>query len=122
MIYKKKNIIVKRQIIKFPYGICNQFSKKLEAPPWTITVIITINDVVVNMACRASDTVFRIAKANDIAPLSPAKNSICWKFHAIFGLRPRFNNHDSGYTLTARPSNAQHYHVQKQTIKSTNRN
>lgn len=32
-----------------------------------------MTDVVVSMACRASDTVFRIASANDIAPLSPEK-------------------------------------------------
>lgn len=36
-----------------------------------MTVNITINDVVVNIACRASETVFLIAKANDIAPLRP---------------------------------------------------
>lgn len=35
--------------------------------------MITMTDVVVSMACRASDTVLRIASANDIAPLSPEK-------------------------------------------------
>ena len=52
-------------------GIFSQFRRKLEAPPWIITVAITINDVVVSMACRASETVFLIASANDIAPLRP---------------------------------------------------
>lgn len=49
----------------------SQFSKKLDAPPCTMTVTITIIDVVVSMACLASDTVFRIANANDMAPLKP---------------------------------------------------
>lgn len=41
-------------------------------PPCTITVNITIRDVVVNIAWRASDTVLRIARANDMAPRRPA--------------------------------------------------
>ena len=55
------------------YGILNQYSKCKEAPPCTITVIITINEVVVNIACLTSETVLRIAKANDIAPRKPNK-------------------------------------------------
>lgn len=43
------------------------------APPCTITVTMTISDVVVNIACLASDTVLRIARANDMAPRKPAK-------------------------------------------------
>lgn len=78
------------------YGICKNFSKKFEAPPCVITVTITMSDVVVNIACRASDTVFRIAKANDIAPRKPAKNNICWKFIGILGLRPKFSKNDNG--------------------------
>ena len=42
------------------------------APPWTITVMITMSDVVVSIACRASDTVFRMANAKDMAPRRPA--------------------------------------------------
>lgn len=53
------------------YGILNQFNKGIVAPPWIITVAITINEVVVSIACRASDTVLRMANANDIAPLKP---------------------------------------------------
>lgn len=56
------------------YGTLNQFNKGIVAPPWIITVVITINEVVVNIAWRASDTVLRIANANDIAPRKP-KNS-----------------------------------------------
>lgn len=59
------------------YGICKNFSKKFEAPPCVITVTITMSDVVVSIACRASDTVFRMANANDMAPRNPAKNSMC---------------------------------------------
>lgn len=43
------------------------------APPCTITVTITMRDVVVNIACLASDTVLRIARANDMAPRKPVK-------------------------------------------------
>lgn len=56
------------------YGIFSQFSRKLDAPPWMMTVAITISEVVVSIACRASDTVFRMARANDIAPLRPKEN------------------------------------------------
>lgn len=49
----------------------SQFSRKLDAPPCTMTVTITIIDVVVSIACLASETVFRIANANDMAPLKP---------------------------------------------------
>lgn len=56
------------------HGICRNLSKKFEAPPCVITVTITINDVVVNIVCRASDTVFRIANAKDIAPLNPKRH------------------------------------------------
>lgn len=59
------------------YGIFSQLRRKLDAPPWQITVTITIIDVVVNIACRASDTVLRNARLNDMAPRNPAKNSIC---------------------------------------------
>lgn len=59
------------------YGILSQFKSLLVAPPCIITVNITIKEVVVNIACRASETVFLIAKAKDIAPLRPAKKSIC---------------------------------------------
>lgn len=59
------------------YGICRNFKRKFEAPPCVITVTITISDVVVSIACLASETVFRIASANDIAPRRPAKNSMC---------------------------------------------
>lgn len=55
-----------------------------------------MSDVVVSIACRASDTVFRMAKAKDIAPRSPAKNSICWKFIGILGFRPKFKRNDNG--------------------------
>lgn len=74
----------------------SQFSRKFEAPPCTITVTITITEVVVSIACLASDTVFRMASAKDMAPRRPAKNSMCWKFIEIFGLRPRFSRNDSG--------------------------
>lgn len=53
------------------YGIWKNLSKKFVAPPCVITVTITINDVVVSMACRASETVLRMASANDMAPLKP---------------------------------------------------
>lgn len=45
----------------YTYGIFKKFNKKFDAPPCVITVTITINDVVVSIACRASDTVFLIA-------------------------------------------------------------
>jgi hypothetical protein len=51
------------------------------APPCIITVIITINEVVVNIACRASDTVFRIANAKDIAPRKPAQIKNATKYN-----------------------------------------
>lgn len=53
------------------YGILNQVRSCIVAPPWIITVNITIIDVVVNIAFLASDTVFRIASAKDIAPRRP---------------------------------------------------
>uniref|UniRef100_A0A1A9Z427 Uncharacterized protein n=1 Tax=Glossina pallidipes TaxID=7398 RepID=A0A1A9Z427_GLOPL len=53
------------------YGIFSQLSKKFAAPPWMMTVKITIKEVAVSMVWRASDKVFLIAKANDIAPRSP---------------------------------------------------
>lgn len=53
------------------YGTFNQFSNGIVEPPWMMTVAITINDVVVNIACLASDRVFRIARAKETAPLSP---------------------------------------------------
>ncbi|KAI9578579.1 hypothetical protein GQX74_009153 [Glossina fuscipes] len=48
-----------------------QLSKKFAAPPWMMTVNITIKEVAVSIVWRASDKVFLIAKANDIAPRSP---------------------------------------------------
>lgn len=53
------------------YGTFSQFSNGIVEPPWTMTVAITINEVVVSIACLASDKVFRIAKAKETAPLSP---------------------------------------------------
>lgn len=53
------------------YGIFNQFNRKLDAPPCITTVNITINDVAVSIVCLASETVFLIAKANDMAPRRP---------------------------------------------------
>lgn len=49
----------------------SHLSRFIEAPPCIITVMITIRDVVVNIACLASDLVFLIAKAKDMAPLKP---------------------------------------------------
>lgn len=89
--------------------------------------MITIREVVVNIACLASDLVFLIAKANDIAPRNPtvynangvtinratadgflpAKNSMCWKFKGIFGCLPKLSRNDKGYTFAARPMAAQ---------------
>lgn len=66
------------------------------------------------MAWRASETVLRIARANDIAPRNPekrnplegylgktdiylpAKNSMCWKLSEILGFLPKFNKNESG--------------------------
>lgn len=58
------------------YGILNHVRSCIVAPPCTITVTITINDVVVNIACLASDTVLRIAKAKDMAPRKPMEQKI----------------------------------------------
>lgn len=55
------------------YGILNHVRSCIVAPPCTITVTMTISDVVVNIACLASDTVLRIARANDMAPRKPVK-------------------------------------------------
>lgn len=88
---------------RFTYGIFSQLRRKLDAPPWHITVTITIIDVVVNIACRASDTVLRNARLKDIAPRRPAKNSMCWKFIDIFGFRPKLSKNDNGYMLAALP-------------------
>lgn len=55
------------------YGIWNQYKRCRAAPPCIITVIITINEVVVSIVCLASDKVFLIANANDIAPRNPEK-------------------------------------------------
>lgn len=55
------------------HGIWNQFNRFIVAPPWIITVIITISEVVVSIACLCSDRVFRIANAKDIAPLRPKR-------------------------------------------------
>lgn len=55
------------------YGILNHVRSCIVAPPCTITVTMTISEVVVNIACLASDTVLRIARANDMAPRKPVK-------------------------------------------------
>ena len=53
-------------------------------PPQNITVTMTMNDVVVSMSCLALVEVFRMAKANAIAPRSPEKNIKCCMFFSIF--------------------------------------
>lgn len=60
----------------YPTGILKYARACEAAPPWSTTVAITISEVVVNMACRASDTVLRIANANDIAPRRPENSLI----------------------------------------------
>jgi hypothetical protein len=55
------------------YGILNQVRSCIVAPPCTITVTMTISDVVVNIACLASDIVLRIARAKDMAPRKPVR-------------------------------------------------
>lgn len=55
----------------YPVGIRRYASACVAAPPCSTTVAMTINEVVVNIACRASDTVLRMAKAKDIAPRKP---------------------------------------------------
>lgn len=47
------------------------------------TVKITIKDVAVNIVCRASDNVFRMANAKDMAPRRPKLQP----FNAIFILQ-----------------------------------
>lgn len=42
-------------------------------PPCMMTVNMTMREVVVSIACRASDIVFLIASAKDIAPRKPRK-------------------------------------------------
>lgn len=59
------------------HGILNQLKNCVVAPPWKITVNITIKLVVVSIACLASDTVFLMARAKLMAPRNPAKNNIC---------------------------------------------
>ena len=98
-----------------------------------MTVKITINEVVVNIVWRASNTVLRMANAKDMAPRKPvkftliikklliydhltiwkayipAKNSKCWKLADILGLRFEFKIQDKGYMLIALPMAAQIY-------------
>jgi hypothetical protein len=57
------------------YGILNHVRSCIVAPPCTITVTITISEVVVSIACLASDTVLRIARANDMAPRKPVREN-----------------------------------------------
>jgi hypothetical protein len=96
----------------------NQLRNCDAAPPWNMTVNMTMRLVVVSMACLASDTVFLIARAKLIAPRKPAQNSMCWKLSDILGLRPRFSRNESGYTLAALPTRAQNclYCVKEDTI------
>lgn len=54
------------------HGISSQLRTCRVAPPCRITVTITIREVVVSIACLTSDAVFRMASANDMAPLRPA--------------------------------------------------
>lgn len=97
------------------HGIFSHFSMLSVAPPCMMTVVMTIMEVVVSIAWRASDTVFLIAKAKDMAPLNPEKSfavfrkmifarlvnvpanhNICWKFAGIFGFLPRFKRKVKG--------------------------
>jgi len=61
----------------FTHGIFNHVNAGKVPPPQTMTVTITMMLVVVSKVCRASDAVFRIAKANAIAPRKPEKKSMC---------------------------------------------
>lgn len=64
------------EVLICAYGILNHVRSCIVAPPCTITVTITISEVVVNIACLASDTVLRIARANDMAPRKPVRQTI----------------------------------------------
>ncbi len=65
-------------------GILNQFNRGMVAPPWIMTVAMTIKDVVVNIICLASDIVLRMASAKDIAPLKPTTETVLLKNHVMF--------------------------------------
>lgn len=54
--------------------ICSQDSIGVVPPPNTQTVKNTMSRVVVNIICRAYVAVSRIARANAIAPRSPAEH------------------------------------------------
>lgn len=55
--------------------------------------MITIKDVVVNIVCLASEAVFLIAKANDIAPRKPtSKLKLFWKKTIMNYKLPAKNN------------------------------
>ena len=60
--------------------------------------------VAVKIICLASVKVFLMAKAKAIAPRSPDKNNICWRFQVILLRRPKFNKNDNGYILIALPT------------------
>ena len=61
---------------KRPHLIPSQKSTCEVHPPHTMTVTMTMREVVVRTICRADDTVFRMARANAIAPLSPAEKEV----------------------------------------------
>ncbi len=70
--------------------ICSQDSIGVVPPPNTQTVKNTISRVVVNIICRAYVAVSRIARANAIAPRSPAEHK-----HTHTAVKIDFSKNDS---------------------------